>query len=391
MRWKLVWGNLVVVILMGIIGWFVVRAGAGNALVDDIDPSVDRGAALLDAVRQQDGDRLLNATEDAAQSPALAAVYASDSQSALRDAAFTFVDGLARQMATLPRRGRPAELVLVTDTDGRVITRNIERNQDNGRALATEFPAVAAALRPPSGRPTLDYIHYGEQGWLEAAIVPVVVGGQLRGALVVGYAMADSAARSDAQRLGVDVAFVFRTEHNYLVQSLSCGQQREKEELQTWANAAGTNFQTLTVGRQHRTINLGGNEYRVVVGPMPGAFNPTLAGAILLRSVTDASAPAGSVALVCVILSILGGLMVIGFNLYFANYMSKPIEQIEDGLLQIINGNQNFRLELQHEELGGIVDRINQLVSELTGEEETDEQGRISLPPGGSGGGRSEG
>jgi hypothetical protein len=62
---------------------------------------------------------------------------------------------------------------------------------------------------------------------------------------------------------------------------------------------------------------------------------------------------------------------------------------LEKGLLKIINGDQAHRLELQHAELGGIVYRINQLVQTLTGEEESDESGRVSRPP--SGRGPSEG
>jgi hypothetical protein len=70
------------------------------------------------------------------------------------------------------------------------------------------------------------------------------------------------------------------------------------------------------------------------------------------------------------------------YNILMANYLLQPIEQIEEGLLRIINGDRDHRIEVQHAELGGIVYRINQLVSELTGaEEEADESGRISRPP----------
>ena len=60
--------------------------------------------------------------------------------------------------------------------------------------------------------------------------------------------------------------------------------------------------------------------------------------------------------------------MAIGYNLYVAQYFEKPIEQIEEGLLTIVNGNTQHRINVEHAELGGIVYRINQLVASLTGE-----------------------
>jgi HAMP domain-containing protein len=60
--------------------------------------------------------------------------------------------------------------------------------------------------------------------------------------------------------------------------------------------------------------------------------------------------------------------MAIGYNLFVAQYFEKPIEQIEEGLLTIVNGNTQHRINVEHAELGGIVYRINQLVASLTGE-----------------------
>jgi len=63
-------------------------------------------------------------------------------------------------------------------------------------------------------------------------------------------------------------------------------------------------------------------------------------------------------------------------------YYARPIGEIEDGLLAIMNGQTNNRLEVEHEELGGVVFRINSLLNQLFGvTEETDEEGRVSTSP----------
>lgn len=367
MRWKLLVGNLVAVILVGVMGWWLTRSEAAAVLVRDVDPSVDRGVELLSAVRDQAGDALLDAVEDAATSPELAAVFAAESESARREAAFTFAERQARAFASLPRRGRQADLVAVLDETGKVIARNVERNQDVGRDLRAEFPAVARALTGARGAKVRDYVRYGDQSWLEVSVVSVAGEGHPRGALLVGFAPADSAARDDANRVGVGVGYVFREANRFTVQSLSVGQQTEKEQLGTWLNAQGAE---LFRGRARYTVTLGGQEYRAAVLPMPGASGGQIGGAVVLRSLTAAKDPSSDVAMPSLLAMLLGILIVTAYNLYLALYLQKPIEQIEDGLLQVINGNPHHRIQVEHEELGGVIYRVNQLLASVDDEDQ---------------------
>jgi hypothetical protein len=75
-------------------------------------------------------------------------------------------------------------------------------------------------------------------------------------------------------------------------------------------------------------------------------------------------------------------LTAIGAHLLDA-YISRPISEMEDGLLAIMNGRTDLRFEIEHAELGGLVFRINSLLNQLLGvqEDDTDEQGRPSRAP----------
>jgi len=75
-------------------------------------------------------------------------------------------------------------------------------------------------------------------------------------------------------------------------------------------------------------------------------------------------------------------LTAIGAHLLDA-YISRPISEIEDGLLAIMNGRTDLRFEIEHAELGGLVFRLNSLLNQLLGvqEDDTDEQGRPSRAP----------
>jgi hypothetical protein len=79
----------------------------------------------------------------------------------------------------------------------------------------------------------------------------------------------------------------------------------------------------------------------------------------------------------------LGCILVLFGGWMLGNYITRPINMLEEGLLAILNGQQDKRFELDHPELGGLAFRIDQLLNQLMGIEEdtTDEQGRPSTAP----------
>lgn len=79
----------------------------------------------------------------------------------------------------------------------------------------------------------------------------------------------------------------------------------------------------------------------------------------------------------------LGLILTIVSATFINNYVSRPISDLEDGLLAIINGQTDLRFELEHPLLGGLVFRVNSLLNELLGvaEDTTDEEGRPSNAP----------
>ncbi|MFO0550293.1 MAG: MXAN_5187 C-terminal domain-containing protein [Polyangiaceae bacterium] len=80
---------------------------------------------------------------------------------------------------------------------------------------------------------------------------------------------------------------------------------------------------------------------------------------------------------------VLGVLLVIIAGVMLDAYISRPLAEIEDELLAILNGQTNRRLDIEHAELGGLVFRINSLLNQLFGvkEDDTDEEGRPSHAP----------
>jgi hypothetical protein len=79
----------------------------------------------------------------------------------------------------------------------------------------------------------------------------------------------------------------------------------------------------------------------------------------------------------------LGVLLVVVAGWLLGNYITQPVNMLEEGLLAILNGQTDKRFELDHAELGGLAFRIDQLLNQLMGVEEdtTDAEGRVSMAP----------
>jgi hypothetical protein len=109
-----------------------------------------------------------------------------------------------------------------------------------------------------------------------------------------------------------------------------------------------------------------GEQSAVLVAAVPASLVGSLGGLLW---------PVFGVAILGMALVIVGGVLI-------GNYYTRPIAELEDGLLAIINGKTDLRFQIEHPDLGGLVFRINSLLNALMGvpEDTTDDEGRASVP-----------
>jgi hypothetical protein len=97
--------------------------------------------------------------------------------------------------------------------------------------------------------------------------------------------------------------------------------------------------------------------------------------AILVGSAPAEIASVDSVLWPVFAVGFLGLFLVLTGGVLLGNYISKPISEVEEGLLLVINGQQDLRFDLEHDELGGLTSRINGLLNSVLGVPEGDEGG----------------
>jgi len=109
----------------------------------------------------------------------------------------------------------------------------------------------------------------------------------------------------------------------------------------------------------------------------------TAAHPVILAVSSDSPIDLSSVLMSVAGMAVLGLILVAIVGWLLGNYISRPVEELEDGLLRILNGQTNLRFEIEHDVLGGLVFRINTLLNQLMNVEEdnTDDEGRPSLAP----------
>jgi hypothetical protein len=138
-----------------------------------------------------------------------------------------------------------------------------------------------------------------------------------------------------------------------------------------------------TVNSGHGSLIPGGpSDLVVTASPLSGygdgkrAVLIAISPASLFESINGVLWPVFAVTGLGILLVCLGGFLL-------GNYLSQPIEELEEGLLAILNGKTDVRFQIEHAELGGLAFRLNSLLNQLMGvqEDDTDEEGHPSRPP----------
>lgn len=375
MRLKLIAIFSVVVLIVGGLSYVVARTmGAGKSDPAQATRAVTAAAAQLQveglATERWIAGRVLDpkvrqpfslGTADAKGSAA------TEASNRVREAAIASPD--------LP--GIQPALIALVDEKGVVLGRNgsqLMRGDDLGKV----YPGLAKALA--DGVPGSDlWVNKARNEQLFASYAPVRGDdGRLLGALVVATLVNDERMSSASDKTsGEPLLLAIKGEAGVQVIAKSTSAAALAAMLESKnGDAVGKILET-----GQRADLAGFEEGAVSVGrPLDGYGDSRRAVVVAVV------APKGNLAsgLLWPILGVtaLGVVMVIVFASLLDSWISRPVQELEDGLLAIINGKTDLRFELEHPLLGGLAFRINSLLNQLFGvqEDDTDEQGRVQSP-----------
>jgi len=382
MRLKIVAGNLAVVVLLGLIAYFTVSSQLRTQRTNELEASIDNDRQLFDRSARLSALEFEDFVAARARGRQLIDIFGGLDLDSRRTRAFDAAEATYAWLADPARGGRGApDIVAVVDETGKVVARNGARNVMFGRPLVPVLPALGAALKTGTSQHDI-WVEKEQNKLLQTAIAPIRTdNGSTLGALVAGYDLSNGFAANEGRLLGRDIAFLVDGK----VYSSSLDIAANRDLLTFMFGPNGPTTRAVLSGSRASTqpwrVTLDGQDYTGVTARLPSSPSVPVAYAVLGNR-TQAGQIA-NVANVLLALLTLGALFVVAYNSFLGSTIMRPIEEMEEGILQVINGSTDVRLATDSAELGGLAFRINQLLNVFTGTEETteDEEGRVSVAP----------
>jgi hypothetical protein len=383
MRWKIIVVNAVVVLIVGVLTYSMLAASLGELLGNKGERKREVGRALRAATTQLavDALRLERWAAKQAASKEVKAVYAAGIIQARQESATSQAGRVHDQALDEPEFAKMApSLVLFVDDKGVTLGRN-GSTQMRGDRTADAYPSLGEVLRTGSTKSDLWFNPVRQEQMLTSYAPVRGDSGEILGALVVGTPLNDERLTRTSELTSGQALMLGVLQGGKLdlvaKSGLAAGTVQEaagnpvvRDAVQASlgsGNATAGDLPSNLLFGSAPLDGYGDGRRAAIIVAMPAS---------LVDSVGSLLWPVFAVAGLGIVLVIVGGFLL-------GNYFSRPIAELEDGLLAIINGRADLRFEIEHPDLGGLVFRINSLLNALMGvaEDTTDDQGRPSRSP----------
>jgi hypothetical protein len=384
MRWKIIVVNAGIVLTVGLLTYLLLSASLVDVLADPGARKVEVAQALraatarigLDALQGEEWLRRQAAGQDTRS------VYAPGVPAAREEAATAVANRLRDLAIHEPRFARRApSMVLFVDAQGVALGRNGSALMRRDQMLAA-YPSLGQAL---TGGETGSAVWFSQQRQEQMLVSFAPVrdeAGKILGALVLGTPLSDDWL-TRVSELTSGAPLIFGIERDGKIELVAHGEGARQKVGSAAAQSAALDC-ARSASREQRVVVAEGPRADAVFGAIPLSGYEPKTGAVLVAAVPAALVDSVSGLLRPVLgVTALGLLLVIIAGWLLGNYFARPVSELEDGLLSVINGNSQLRFQIEHPDLGGLVFRINSLLNALTGvpEDTTDEHGKPSRPP----------
>ena len=373
-------GLVAAIVLLALIAgvYVVVTRELKESIVQQVDTNVSRAQRIHGDVARLEATDFENQVADFSHRHAVVGVFDKSDETGRRQAAYEQCEKIN---ASLRTGGKPkADIVAILDSSGKVLARDLNVNAMFGEDLRSKFPAVGTAL---SGKATKD-IWTLQDRMNRVAIAPISMpDGTIRGALLIGYVLTARDAQVKRDLLGTEVAYF----HNGKVHTSSfvaegTGENAKEDGNKTqslnavlFGSPQSAGQQALQKGAPTEILHIvvDGQDYAAVAAPLHGnAFDKT-SGVVTLASVSNAVEAVSAVGAKLWGFGILAIVVLLGAVVLTALRFIKPLDKIELGVAEIINGNIDYQFRPVGPDFEGLSNGLNVMLARLLGREEPNE------------------
>jgi hypothetical protein len=361
----------------------VVTRDLRESVVKEAEMDVSRAERMHQSIARLEALDFANLVAGLSRRPAVVAVFDKEGEKSRRQAAFEECELVNAFLAEGARKGdgsRKADIVAILDSAGKVLARDLNANAMFGEDLRAKYPAVGTAL---GGKATKDIWTLGNR-MTRVAVAPIVhPDGTIRGALLVGYVLTARDAQIKRDLLGSEVGYFHNGKvHTSSFVSEGTGENAKEDGNMTQALNT-TLFQSNEKWGQQALqkkaptelfqVSLDGKDYAAVVAPLHGNEFDNTSGFVVLKSISAALEPVSGVGLELIGFGLLAILVALGATVMTSLRFIKPLDKIELGVAEIINGNIDYQFRPVGPDFEGLSNGLNVMLARLLGREEPNE------------------
>jgi hypothetical protein len=353
-----------VVILLTTIAVIVsVRASLGNTAQAEVQKRVERAQATWPSLDLLRGIDLTNSTAKLARDDEFGAAFEKKGSDEQRQAAFVAVSA---RNGRLEAEGKKADLVAVVAANGHVVSRDLNINAMYDDDLKARYPSVGKALDGVANKDVWNF----DGHLVRVGAAPIRSrAGAIVGALIIGYVASGMDAAADRDKLGTDVAFFLDGKIHASSFRKEGGESAEEKQLAAQLFDGPRIADGAVAGNMTKpqVVRIGSEEFLAAAGPLPGNLTRSKSGYVVLSSLTVARAGIGSAEFLVFVLGLVGLFVAIGAVVLTAIRFLEPLDKIESGVSEVINGNRDYAWDAPSKDFEGLANGLNVMLARLLG------------------------
>jgi len=390
----------VVIAALTVIAFVVFNISLGKKAHKRADEQLARAYQVVQRINQLQGIDVSNKAERLASRTEFVTAIESQSQSEKANQARI---GFQKFMAEEKTGTLKPDIVALVAANGDLVAMyevpsipNEWHQENKSETNPTMHPTIIPAVNVVLGKRMIVSDLWSNKGTLmKIGVAPVIDFASADpekpiGAIVVAYAVTAKSAQSDRGLLGTDIAYF----------------DAKRVVASSFTRGAGVDEDTAKAGQvsdliangalgEKQKVTIDGTDYiaasvmmpRNATKPLPESYPPQTAGAVVLASYAEEDAALDNFSFELLILLLGGGSLAIAMlGIYLTHRrMITQVDQIEQGVTDIINGNVDRTFRPVGYELDGLANGLNVMLARLLGrpepgEEEFDEDGNPIMP-----------
>jgi len=377
------------------VAYFYATSSLESRIEKDVRERVQKSVELLVQNANLDMLKLQKRVELTARDKAFIGAMAGETPN---------IDAASEGFERLSAKGRAEgegvpDIFAVVDAEGRLLAQMGIANPVADQWLADGKPKHAAiALALSARQVTSEIWDYQGRGLLKVGVAPIIDPDfdKVSGVLVMGYSLTATEAQRQQGLLGADIAY-FYGDKVYATSFRKGANEDTPKQNEIAERLRSTQLEqdalANVLAEKVHAIDIDGEHYLASAGRLPRFSSLKLpadypgyqAGAVVLKSLSEANAAVAPVRLAIGFLGI--GAIVLSFlgMVLIAKTFLGPLDHVEVGVNDIINGNLDRVFEPVGRDFEGLANALNVMMARLLGrpepgEEEYDEQGNVVMP-----------